>query len=189
VLRLIVAGNANKQMEDQLKITEETVKSRVKSILPRWAACAFYAIRPKVDLNPRICQRSSRLFFQAILPSIHSHTIQDTHDMAAQPLVDIFSYMRAFAPEMGERIIESYTPCTCAVRTHQGAAAQAAPRAGTRHHGDGQVPQVSPFREDRSRTQHGKTLMSMATCYVHADGRPFTALYMVVSRCLARVRR
>jgi hypothetical protein len=30
--------------------------------------------------------------------------------MAAQPLVDIFSYMRAFAPEMGERIIESYPP-------------------------------------------------------------------------------
>jgi len=32
VLRLIAAGNANKQIADQLKITEETVKSRVKSI-------------------------------------------------------------------------------------------------------------------------------------------------------------
>jgi hypothetical protein len=30
--------------------------------------------------------------------------------MAAQPLFDIFSHMRAFAPEMGERIIKSYPP-------------------------------------------------------------------------------
>ena len=33
VLRLIAAGNANKQIADQLSITEETVKSRGKSIL------------------------------------------------------------------------------------------------------------------------------------------------------------
>ncbi len=33
VLRLIAAGNANKQIADQLSITEETVTSRVKSIL------------------------------------------------------------------------------------------------------------------------------------------------------------
>lgn len=38
VLRLIAAGNANKQIADQLKITEETVKSRVKSILSKLAA-------------------------------------------------------------------------------------------------------------------------------------------------------
>jgi DNA-binding NarL/FixJ family response regulator len=38
VLRLIVAGNANKQIADQLKITEETVKSRVKSILSKLGA-------------------------------------------------------------------------------------------------------------------------------------------------------
>src|SRR5271166_2599250 len=37
VLRLIAAGNANKQIADQLSITEETVKSRVKCILPNWA--------------------------------------------------------------------------------------------------------------------------------------------------------
>jgi len=30
VLRLIAAGNANKQIADQLRIIEETVKSRVK---------------------------------------------------------------------------------------------------------------------------------------------------------------
>ena len=35
VLRLIAAGNANKQIADQLSITEETVKSRVKSILSK----------------------------------------------------------------------------------------------------------------------------------------------------------
>jgi DNA-binding NarL/FixJ family response regulator len=35
VLRLIAAGNANKQIADQLNITEETVKSRVKSILSK----------------------------------------------------------------------------------------------------------------------------------------------------------
>ena len=38
VLRLIVAGNANKQIADQLKITEETVKSRVKCILSKLGA-------------------------------------------------------------------------------------------------------------------------------------------------------
>src|SRR5271169_5869238 len=35
VLRLIAAGNANKQIADQLSITEETVKGRVKNILDR----------------------------------------------------------------------------------------------------------------------------------------------------------
>jgi DNA-binding NarL/FixJ family response regulator len=38
VLRLIAAGNANKQIADQLKITEETVKSRVKAILSKLGA-------------------------------------------------------------------------------------------------------------------------------------------------------
>jgi len=38
VLRLIAAGNANKQIADQLKLTEETVKSRVKSILSKLGA-------------------------------------------------------------------------------------------------------------------------------------------------------
>jgi len=38
VLRLIAIGNANKQIADQLKITEETVKSRVKSILSKLGA-------------------------------------------------------------------------------------------------------------------------------------------------------
>jgi DNA-binding NarL/FixJ family response regulator len=38
VLRSIAAGNANKQIADQLKITEETVKSRVKCILSKLGA-------------------------------------------------------------------------------------------------------------------------------------------------------
>ena len=38
VLRLITAGNANKQIADQLSITEETVKGRVKSILSKLGA-------------------------------------------------------------------------------------------------------------------------------------------------------
>ena len=38
VLRLIAAGNANKQIAAQLSITEETVKSRVKSILSKLGA-------------------------------------------------------------------------------------------------------------------------------------------------------
>ena len=38
VLQLIAAGNANKQIADQLSITEETVKSRVKSILSKLRA-------------------------------------------------------------------------------------------------------------------------------------------------------
>jgi DNA-binding NarL/FixJ family response regulator len=35
ILRLIAVGNANKQIADQLSITEETVKGRVKSILSK----------------------------------------------------------------------------------------------------------------------------------------------------------
>ncbi len=35
MLRLIAAGNANKQIAVQLAITEETVKSRVKNILSK----------------------------------------------------------------------------------------------------------------------------------------------------------
>jgi two-component system, NarL family, response regulator len=38
VLRLIAVGKANKQIADQLKTTEETVKSRVKSILSKLGA-------------------------------------------------------------------------------------------------------------------------------------------------------
>ena len=38
VLRSIAAGNTNKQIADQLSITEETVKSRVKSILSKLGA-------------------------------------------------------------------------------------------------------------------------------------------------------
>ena len=38
VLSLIAAGNANKQIADQLCITEETVKSRVKNILSKLGA-------------------------------------------------------------------------------------------------------------------------------------------------------
>ena len=38
VLRLSAAGNANKQIADQLSITEETVKGRVKNILSKLGA-------------------------------------------------------------------------------------------------------------------------------------------------------
>jgi DNA-binding NarL/FixJ family response regulator len=38
VLRLIAAGNANKQIADQLAVTEDTVKGRVKSILSKLSA-------------------------------------------------------------------------------------------------------------------------------------------------------
>ena len=38
ILKLIVAGNANKQIASQLSITEETVKGRVKSILSKLTA-------------------------------------------------------------------------------------------------------------------------------------------------------
>ena len=38
VLRLIAAGNANKQIADQLSISEETVKGRVKNILSKLSA-------------------------------------------------------------------------------------------------------------------------------------------------------
>jgi DNA-binding NarL/FixJ family response regulator len=38
VLRLIAAGNANKQIADQIGVTEDTVKGRVKSILAKLEA-------------------------------------------------------------------------------------------------------------------------------------------------------
>ena len=38
ILRLIAAGNGNKQIADQLSITEETVKGRIKSILSKLKA-------------------------------------------------------------------------------------------------------------------------------------------------------
>jgi DNA-binding NarL/FixJ family response regulator len=38
VLHLIAAGNANKEIGDQLLVTEDTVKGRVKSILSKLAA-------------------------------------------------------------------------------------------------------------------------------------------------------
>jgi len=38
VLRLIAVGNANKDIADELSITQETVKSRVKSILSKLRA-------------------------------------------------------------------------------------------------------------------------------------------------------
>jgi DNA-binding NarL/FixJ family response regulator len=38
VLRLIAAGNANKQIADQLSITEDTVKGRVRNILSKLGA-------------------------------------------------------------------------------------------------------------------------------------------------------
>jgi len=38
ILRLIAAGNANKQIADRLSITEETVKGRVKNILSKLGA-------------------------------------------------------------------------------------------------------------------------------------------------------
>jgi hypothetical protein len=103
--------------------------------------------------------------------------------MAAQPLVDIFSYMRAFAPEMGERIIESYPPL------HSPADA---PSARIKELLRKPLPAqelaimgTAKFLKDHHSAKivaecgTGKTLMSMSTCYVHADGRPLTALYMV----------
>ena len=38
VLRLIAAGNANKQIADRLAVTEDTIKSRVKNILSKLGA-------------------------------------------------------------------------------------------------------------------------------------------------------
>ena len=35
VLRLVAAGNANKQIADQLSVSEDTVKGRVKNILAK----------------------------------------------------------------------------------------------------------------------------------------------------------
>ena len=55
VLRLIAAGNANKQIADQLKITEETVKGRVKNILSKLGGQ-----RPNAGSNDRAEARNHR---------------------------------------------------------------------------------------------------------------------------------
>jgi hypothetical protein len=103
--------------------------------------------------------------------------------MATQPLADIFSYMRAFAPEMGQRIIESYPPLHAPVDSpspliadllRKPLAAQELAIMGTakylKHYDAAKIV---------AECGTGKTLMSLATCYVHANGKPFTALVMV----------
>ena len=53
VLRLIAAGNANKEIAAQLSIAEETVKSRVSSVLSKLGANAHghseYELQCKLD--------------------------------------------------------------------------------------------------------------------------------------------
>ena len=46
VLRLIAAGNANKEIADQLGVTEDTVKGRVKSILGKTRTPTIGRMRP-----------------------------------------------------------------------------------------------------------------------------------------------
>jgi DNA-binding NarL/FixJ family response regulator len=51
VLRLIAAGNANKQIADQLSITEETVRSRPSA---RFDSCRSRAGRPNLITAHRV---------------------------------------------------------------------------------------------------------------------------------------
>ncbi len=54
VLRLIAAGNANKQIAAELSITEETVKGRVKNILSKLGANDSYPNwAPTIEPTPR----------------------------------------------------------------------------------------------------------------------------------------
>jgi hypothetical protein len=98
-------------------------------------------------------------------------------------IATVFDYMRTFAGDLGSRIVESYPPLH-------------AP-------GDPVSPRMKELLRKPLRAQElaimgtvkylqransakivaemgsGKSLMSLAACHVHADGKPFTALYMV----------
>ena len=101
----------------------------------------------------------------------------------AAALTTIFDYMREFAPELGERIVEAYPPLQApgaplspllAQLKRKPLPAQALAIQGT----------VEYLRDHRAakivaECGTGKTLMSLATCYVHAAGKPFTSITMV----------
>ncbi len=97
-------------------------------------------------------------------------------------LASIFDYMRVYAPELGARIVESYPPVQAPEDKlspefqklkRKPLAAQALAIQGT-----------AKFLEDHRAAKivaecgTGKTLMSIATCFVHAKGRPFSAIVM-----------
>lgn len=93
-----------------------------------------------------------------------------------------FDYMRAFANEMGSRIVESYpaihkpedavSPLLRNLKRKPLAAQTLA------------IMGVAKYLKDHDAAKivaecgTGKTLMSIAACYVHAQARPFTALVM-----------
>ena len=98
-------------------------------------------------------------------------------------LATIFDYMREFAPELGERIVEAYPPLQApggplsahlTTLKRKPLAAQALAIQGTALY----------LKDHRSakivaECGTGKTLMSLAACHVHAAGRQFTGIAMV----------
>lgn len=105
--------------------------------------------------------------------------------MATPEISNIFDYMRRYAGPMGKRILESYPPLHApgdpvspfvAKLKRKPLAAQTLAIMG-----------VAKYLKDHDAAKIvaemgcGKTLMSLAACYVHANGRQFTGITMCPS--------
>ena len=97
-------------------------------------------------------------------------------------LTNIFDYMRVYASELGDRIVESYPPVQApgdplspefAKLKRKPLTAQALAIQGT-----AKFLETCRAAKIVAECGTGKTLMSMATCFVHAKGRPFSAIVM-----------
>ena len=100
------------------------------------------------------------------------------------PLPDtIENYLRQFAPELGERIVETYP----ALHTPDD---PVSPRMNTLLRKPYRVQELAAMsvvqRWERARAAAiigecgtGKTLVALAVMHCHAEGRPYTALAMV----------
>ena len=100
-----------------------------------------------------------------------------------EPPKDIPTYLRVFANEMGERILESFPP----LNAPQDPPSQLLAKLLRRPY-PSQAVAVSGIVERLAEARSaavvaecgtGKTLISLASIYVAAEGKPFTAIAMV----------
>ncbi len=99
-----------------------------------------------------------------------------------QELDTIFSYLKEFANDLGERIVDAFPPLYGTDESpspllkkllRQPLPAQVLAVMGMARH-----LQTADSTKLVAECGTGKTLMSVATCYVHAAGKPFTSLVM-----------
>src|SRR6266851_607914 len=97
-------------------------------------------------------------------------------------LATVFDYMREYASDLGERIVQSYQPLH---RPGDPLAPQIAklkrrplPAQSLAIMGTAKFLNTANAAKIVAECGTGKTLMSMATCFVHAAGKRFTSLVM-----------